>query len=706
MAKRKDYPAEWAELDGQLAHYKTVARGGDYQQRKERRKAFRDLLTNQGRDYSLMAVSGQRPQPAPTIPLMWTQVQMQDAKIFNGYLFKPGVKAEKKEQLDAAIQAQVARNRQALPPTVDESTYEASAAILTSICDYLYDKTRFLQRVKDATARAEWEEEAYLLTTYDDEGAHIDVLGPDDVGCDEEAKTQDAVRFFFYETRVPLSHIDQYHETYAHMVQPDRIEDAPGPTLAPLDSNRDHQNVTLECWYLRTSETKKKRIERVVTDIKGLDRLLNDGWENDDKLTVSQPVDAGNGVIDEMPVQWTVYQNIDVPRYRGGWKKVYRANGVILNDPSADEPFEVRSATGRLPLHHLPYYRVPGERAGMSICRQLMPLNETVNTMVAEGQRIVKSLVPRKGIVSGRLSFDSQQSITSGAPADFVYFKPQNDQIEAMQSIFDIPAGNLSPSYLELLRQNEIWLEMAGGGIDLRRQNTIPQNASGEFVRAVEDASNARISCVRDNVADVCKNAMLELLANELYFNSESKQYRIKTGGGEQYLDVIPAAFWSDDFERRYDIIVNAQPLLDKDPQTDNINKSQLIDLLTLGTPDEDLALGKLDVMQVDDKETIRAIVRKFWEKKKQATPPPSPEQLKMQEGAFADATDVYKKIADQFSDVNPVVSAFIAQELANVKNGKEINHQAIMQMVVQAQPALIAYNQLQNQPNPKGAIQ
>ena len=694
----KPYPEEYEQLNGELTIYTTMAETPEWLERKAWRESARASMKAQH-----WLTKNPAQDAPPSIQLVWLQCQMQLARIFNGYSFKPEVIPESKTVNPAPeAQYEMQQNAQAMPARARKSPIALQAAIYNAVLDYLWDKIDIQGCLKAASQMAQWLDDAWVLDSFDADGCHLDVIDPDHVRYDPES-IQDfdgkfRGRFLRYDVRRTLGYIKRHYPDYAYKVTPDNTVGYKAKTVRGSMHDEDLENVTLECWFVKDESTRKERLpdsDKIVTDPAELMKLVNDGYKVDEAPTIEAEVDDGQGGIISAPVEWTVYKTEDVLKFPGGWRKIYRANGVILNENN-DEAFFNPSASGELPLHHLPYYNVPGEFAGMSLVRQIKPLGDYIDLMAAEGLEIVRTLTPMLCVLDGRMAFESIEK-PEGTGVKIVHFKPKAEAADMQTAFHSINGAELSMSYQNMMGQLEQWLEKIAGGYDLRDGNNAPRDPSGKFVQAVETVANARISELRENVRKFTRNIAINMLSNELYYGNDKKSYRTTMGGKQSQIEITGKHFANDVLERSFDLIVGGSDTLANDPMMRNQQVDATVKNL-LGYGDKDLAIGVLDLMEIDNKEDIRSVLETHFDKQAQAAQQSggiSPAEAQKRSEAESDTLeDIGKKLAD----VAPVFSLTVARNLGNSKQGQPINYDQLLEMA-----AMIQTKPEQPQPTPQG---
>lgn len=695
-----DYPKEWTELNRKCQVYETAAESNlEWATNQSENEKNRDHMKGY---HWVNKRSGDKNRERPSIQLTLQQGQMQMAKIFQGHGFKPEVVAESdKVYTDDAIRLAIRKNEKNLQSRTEA---EAAAELRTIILDYYYEKLDMLGVFKEACQMAQWYEGgAYIVDTYDQDGPHLHVVHPSDIRYDPEATCIEDVRFICYYTRRTLAYIKKNYPTFADDVQPDGKKRRQGLSTSRHTSiglDEDVENVTLECWYIRDYEMIPSRAdEQDVIEPERLSKLLENDYIIDESKTEYAPmqVDGITGpIIEEVPVKWTVYRESEEYKYPGGWKKVYRANQIVLNDPTDDESFHIHSANGELPIHHLKYYNVPGEFEGMSLVRQIKPLTQIVDRLTQEGLDTIQTLSPFIAMLQGRTNFDATQRMGSDFPIRVVKFNAEAG-VEDIREVFQHHQGaELTQSFWMMLDKLRNLIEDIGGGYDLRSANNLPQDASGKFVEAVETAGNARISEIRENVRNCMKSVASNILANVLYYETNEHSFRATRGAKTAYINVVPAELTNDDAEADFDILVGGSNTLPNDPIMRNEHNMEIITRLT-ALPDKLLALGILDNMEMDNRESIRQVVEQFYdnmaEKSKQSGQDPEVSK-RYQEGA----SDVLEQLGKQAAEFNPEMSLAISLELQKAAGGNPIDYKGL--------DAMIQRKRQQITPTPQGAIQ
>lgn len=701
----RDYPDEWEDLNRELQNYQLSAESPEWTTKRAENEKNRQHMNGY---HWVNKRAGDSTSDRPSIQLTWQQCQMQMAKIFQGHGFKPEVVAESDQVYeDPLIKQAIQKNAQQLN---SRSEAEAAAEIRSIILDYYYEKMDMLGTFKEACQMAQWYEEgAYIVDTYDEDGPALSVVHPSDVRYDPEAEDISDVRFICYHTRRTIAYIKEHYPRFAESVEPDGGLQAQPDNRRPYRyraggfPDEDQENVTLECWYIRDYDTKNERVdEQVITDPAQLSEYLDEGYEVDEELTEYQPMATegfSGAVMEQVPVSWTVFMMGDVPKYPGGWKKVYRANQVILNDDEDETSFHIHSANGELPIHHMKYYNAPGQYGSMSLVRQIKPLVNIIDQMMQEGLDNVRTLMPFITLHQGRVSFDAAQRIGSEYPLPVVKMKPEAG-VEDIREVFQHhPGAELSQSFMAMVEKLQHLIEDIAGGYDLRSANNLPSDASGKFVEAVETAGNARISEVRENVRQCAKTVAQNILANVLYYETKPQKYRSKRGTQSTYIDVIPAQLTNDEMEADFDIIVGGSNTLPNDPIMRNEHNTQMIATM-ISQPSKTVAMGMLDNMELDNRESIRQVVESHYDEMAQDSEQQGqdPEAARRyQEGA----SDVLEQLGKEAAEFHPELSLVISMQLQNAAQGQPVDYALINQLIQSKRQTLI-----QAQPLPQGAIQ
>jgi hypothetical protein len=166
------------------------------------------------------------------------------------------------------------------------------------------------------------------------------------------------------------------------------------------------------------------------------------------------------------------------------------------------------------------------------------------------------------------------------------------------------------------------------------------------------------------------------MLANYEKYSDKPRSLDIQVGGETVNMDVDGAMFDVDDFERKFDVVIGSTDTL---PQAGKARNQAIIEsvgmLVQMGPI---LAPAVLEVIEVPEKETIRAALEQHFGQQSQ-NKPPDPAQLK----AMENKSDVQKRFSESLSDgledfakrkeVDPASSLRALQYIQAGANGQPI---------------------------------
>jgi hypothetical protein len=280
--------------------------------------------------------------------------------------------------------------------------------------------------------------------------------------------------------------------------------------------------------------------------------------------------------------------------------------------------------------------------------------------------------------MQGKLELDSSAALGQNSKVRVLKLNGIQQDKDLDQVLRVIPGAELPMSMQNLMMQLQGYIDMLGGG-NLRGHNNIPRDASDQFVRAMEDGDHARVSSVRRNLrrfVETVYEIALELLQS---YNDTAKRYQVDTG--YQVEQVKYAATDIDTGEDDFIVSVGGGSDMPHDPIERNAFIGGVIDQLS-ATPSKTLALGKLELMDIDNKAAIKSLLEKHFQEIEQA------QQAAAQQPPMIDpdiakrynesSADVLEELGKKLGETQPEVALVIADQLADAAKGDPIDYQLI----------------------------
>lgn len=690
-----EYPREYSELAAQIESYRNHAESGDFPERRKEWEATRDnMKAFHGRNLSNIEGVIQR----PSANLLWLQSQIQFAKIVSGQDFRPSVSA-----LDAGVYDASDRRKLAVAQVADaiyaQDEPDAAAKMRQAVLRSEYEHKDLLEKYKALLKMAQWFGDGYILVTWDGDGCQYDILHPDDVRHDPDAMDIQDGRYASYGVRTRLNDVKRRFPKFADMIKPadsetslyaERISE-PHSLFA---SDESQENTYLECWYIRDDSMVTARVDEVrIEDPAQLEAYEADGWQIDPELTEYLPqITAGTfgAKTVDVPVAWTMYLEDEVPEFPGGWRKVHYCCGVILDDPDEDEAQYNDVDIDLIPLAHMRYFDVPGEAHGMGIGRHIRPIAEKLDDLIEIGSDISEEMTPYVLKMPGKLTIDSSNALAKKTKKRVFTMEPRSEDKDLDSVVRQIPGAELPISFQNFMGQLNNYADVLGGG-QLRGNNNIPRDASDQFVRAIEDADHARVAEVRANLKAAAERVYEITMAYYHAYHTKPRYFDVDGGYKSN-----KAAFCCADLDGKKDyvITVGGSSVMPHDPIEKNAFIKNTIDALaSSGSPT--LAFGQLELMDIDNKPAIKALLEQFFQEQAQQAqaaaenaPAISPdEQQRYREGA----SDVLEQLGKEYAEIAPQVSLVIAEQLQNASMGAEIDYNKIDQVIHDFRPQIVA---------------
>lgn len=630
----------------------------------------------------------------PSIQMTWLQMQMQHSKIFNGHSFKPEVISKSNREVPAdneGLPRAIKDNQESLTGKSDlENVAQMRSAVLAEICE----SVDLIGKLREGVQMAQWYGTSFLLNGMDEEGRNtLDVLHPQDIIIDRDARNIEEARYIAYRVKRTAEYIQEKYPEHGDEVSAAH-DSRVGPTghaEAAFVPDDDKDNVWLECWYIQDRSTKSVPEEHTTEDeLEVMDMLdADDDWRLDDKDIESRPVrlDDGMGgpVVSDEPFRWTLRRTLTEPMYDTGYKKIYYAAGVVLAVDGEGGYDDHLCANGRVPLHKLNYYNVPGEFWGMSVGRHIRPLTNLLDSLAESAIETVHSLTPFFVGVRGQVDFQSEQRIGSDIPLRWLWLSPKQGA-EGLKDVFQYhPPAELSRSHEQLMDRINGWIDMIGGG-NLRGQNNIPKDASDKFIQAFEDSDHARISEIRENTRRMVASLSSCMLADFLRYNTDEQVFRASGAAGTKHMRVIPNILETDTADRDFDIIVGGSSNMPNDPIKRNMFISETVDLL-LAAPSREVAIGKLEAFDLDIKETIREIVEAHFDKLEEQQKNAPQVDPDVAQNYKQSAADIMESIGKEVAKTRPEMALRMAYELEKQARGEEPDYQTLIQGLAAIEP-------------------
>lgn len=467
----------------------------------------------------------------------------------------------------------VAENREALGEGLSDN--EIHAKFLNALLQREWEVNKLPSKLYQAAAMSGWYSESFPVIGRDDylilrgeSPIFCDIVHPKRVLKDPDATGPHDMRFFGYEVPRTRGYIRQrWGDKVADEIKSTSTASLTGRLDDAIPQDDDLSEVLLECWFVRDESLEKHPIDPTV------------------------PVD------EEDPD--TYYE---LPKYSRGWYKVLRAHDMILEGPVD---------IGRLPMSWFPWWPIPGRMEALGV----MDLFRTMNFQVDQSMYYALENARTTGqnfYFYDEAAFVGKEDLLTNLPGKAVPAPAANGNVQ--NSMLAVQGIDVSQSHYQNINLNRELMEAMSGSQDLKVNQNLPRDASGEFMKELKAGIQSRLAIIRDEqllrVAKELARVMLDLLLED----DEPVTVRLPGIGEPKYVTITPSAlkFDDQDFEAKFDIVADGSASephnpIERDQYYDNIIKQ----LMEMPPPLAELRINLADWSRKDE---IRAALQQFWQ--------------------------------------------------------------------------------------------
>jgi hypothetical protein len=475
---------------------------------------------------------------------------------------------------------------------------EIASELLSAALDYYWDKADIEDTLRDAVRMMVRYGTAYLHDGYDGERElfgrcplYVEAVHPKRVKVvSPTGRIEDAQ---LVAVDVPMT-VKQVKERWPETTEGLKIPkgDAEDFDAATESGDQDiddmHRSVMVQCCYL-ADDSLATEVEEGLREIQiGQDPMTGE------PITVAEPYK----------------EEYQVPRFKGGWRKVYRVAGKILNPDEADQ--QIPSGNGKLPIHPVHCYKNPGKSVSQGIVDKVIHLNSLLDqhlSYTVDNARATSNnfLIVKKGAVD-----NPNTAFTNGTGRVIQLNEAEPGTFQLVQGL------GLNEAHAGLVNLLQQQIDLVSGVIDLRGANNLPQDASGAFVREVEAMQNARLAGIRSNVESAVYSLCRNVIANVVHFDESESAYSLQGYGKPVEVSFSPStlAFADYDFDSRWDLVIGGPDNEPTDPLLKNDMYFGLVE--KLAQMPRHLADSMVDVLDLPKAELVRQMLNRHFDEMEQ----------------------------------------------------------------------------------------
>jgi hypothetical protein len=464
---------------------------------------------------------------------------------------------------------------------------EIYAMFMNALLQKEMEATDLNQKFYAAASLASWYSESWLVVSRDESrlarGEHpniIDVIDPRRVIKDKEATSTEDMRFVAYEVDRTIGYVQKrWGEEETKDIRPGTT-DANGTATNGDKNDSAGALVTLEVWIVR-----------------------------DESLQPYEPTEKNTEETEEEAEQ--------VPRYERGWCLVHMCQGKLLGEPED---------IGRMPMSWLPWYVTPGRLAAQGAPDLFLSQNFQIDQSMYYALENARSTGQNFAFVD-KAAFVGKEDQLANFPGKIIDMQmdPALPQPVVVQQGLDV-----SPSHYTNIDKNRELLDTCSGVMDLKVGETVPRDASGEFMKEVKGGSAMRLAQIRDQQVNRAAKELARVLLDLALQDDEPVTLRVP-GTQDQQVTFVPSQLRFDDeeFEARFDITSDSSATEPHDPiERDQFLSKTLAELSAMPRPLAEFRVARADWTF---KEELKAALGQFWEEQtNQVDPVATAEQAKV----------------------------------------------------------------------------
>ena len=671
------------DINATLDSFKDASESNSFKDRRNARKRIRAHLRAKhwNVDDSEQGDSGRvDPIQKPSLQFTWLAIERMHPKLFNGYSFEPEIVPESGRQymIDPDGPLRQALN-QVADPRKQESDANREAKLKTAVAQSLWEQAKCLDTLKMGSKGAIQYAEWWFLDGWEDNKPFLDSLHPDFIRKDPDAKSKEDSRFLAYFVERTIAELRERYPKHADQIRAVTVDQDKDRAQLPDDKVKS----TLECWFVRDTR-KKTVVDQEDIAVEMLDQFMADGYEVEQAHTsmaepfvidgmafhpvTMEPVAEVPPQGFEVPIGYTVKRERQEPRYPGGWRHIKRVGNVIVQDgPNY-------TGNGELPLHWLPYDPTPGELDARGIPDHVQDINKLIDILYAEALKYVRTAMPGVITREGTLTEESAEFVETANGPNILKIHADED-IPVSQAYAQYMPPDLPQSYQIMIDRLINALEQVTGSYDLQGQNAAYDEISGEAVEQLETAANARNTAFRDRIRDVACSIVRNMLANAEKYSESPYAVDVQVGGATVDMEIDPQIFSTDEFERKFDVVIGSTDTL---PQAGKARNEAIIEsVMALQGLGPTMAPPIIEVLEIPEKATIEAALAQHFEQAAQSQPP-DPMQIAQIEQQMAidqkrqeSVADGLQKWSETLAETQPVLAL---RALDYIESGKPIS--------------------------------
>jgi hypothetical protein len=472
--------------------------------------------------------------------------------------------------LDHPFRKMVEGNKEKLEPGLSDN--EIHARFMNALLQREWEAGRLPSKLYQAAAMSAWYSECWPVVGRDDylilrgeSPIFVDLIHPKRIIKDHDATGTHDMRFIGYEVPRTRAYIRQrWGDKIAEELKPsstvlDKIDDG----VAPDD---DRSEVMIECWFVRDDSMEK------------------------------YPIDPDGEIIEDD--ETTYYE---LPKYAKGWFKVLRCQDKILEGPVD---------AGRLPLSWFPWWPNPGKLEANGIMDNFRSMNFQVDQSMYYALENAKT-TGQNYYFYDAATFMGKDDLLTNLPGKAIPGNANNGQMQ--NAVIPVQGLDVSQSHYQNINLNRELMEAMSGSQDLKVNQNLPRDASGEFMKELKAGINSRLAIVRDEQLVRVAKEIARVMLDYLLEDDEPITVRLPGSGEPKYVEITPSALKFDDydFEAKFDIVSDGSASEPHNPIERDQYYSRIVAELQ-ATP-RPLAELRIDLADWSRKDEIRNKLAEFW---------------------------------------------------------------------------------------------
>jgi hypothetical protein len=446
----------------------------------------------------------------------------------------------------------------------------------------------------------------------------VDVYKPDRIYADPKATRWIGNayngKFAFLETETTLRDLKAEHpKTAKDIVATDDTKGASGDEeLDPLDR-------TIKKYLVYLADNTKHDVEEEYQEdpTPALDEL-------------GQPLLDETGQPVMTPGAMATRTIPDVPKYPSGWMVVTWCNEKVLDFGPAAE----------FPIHRDYCYEIPGQVFAHGVPDKVSTFNTQANRfydqIIKNSERTGDNLVFVKtdgGITNPAKTLEGKATVVmvDGDIAGNVLVQPGTTAADGLFRALDL---------------NIKMAEQIVGNVDAMSQENLPRTASGKYVYAAESGQQSRVSNIAKHGDEAERSLYRSIISQAIKNDTEETALKVTVAGQQVDIGFTPNMLDTNDFDMKWDAVLDAAPTESPDPGERNDQRKGLI--AELSQMPKIIAFGTLDRLDMPDKEAVKAVLNSWYkQQEEQASAPQAPDPKEAAKAASQAAKDFTQAMQD-----------------------------------------------------------